>query len=113
MDDVLEHLVDIIKVMEEIHRILKPSGKVEIIVPYYRSKNAFTDPTHKHFFTEKSMVYFTQNRKYNYSDDKFRIIKFEKYRNGFPFYHIKKYIGADIRLPIVVDTLRWILEVIK
>jgi len=58
MKHILEHLDDIPKVMEEIHRILKPYGKVEIIVPYYKSTAAVTDPTHKHLFTEHSMDFF-------------------------------------------------------
>lgn len=120
MKSVLEHLDDVIKVMEEIHRILKPNGKVEIIVPYYKHRNAFTDPTHKHFFTERSMDYFFRNScAFDfYTKVKFKCMKFEKYRGqGFPFWHLKKYfginIGQNIKLPLFPSTLRWLLEVIK
>jgi SAM-dependent methyltransferase len=57
-DNVLEHLDDIIKVMEEINRISKPNGLIIIKVPYFRSKYAFIDPTHQHFFAVDSFTYF-------------------------------------------------------
>ena len=34
MDNVLEHLDDVVLVMEEIYRILKPGGIVKIYLPY-------------------------------------------------------------------------------
>ena len=46
LDNVLEHLDDPLKVMEEVHRICKPNGLVKVIVPYFRSVWAFIDPTH-------------------------------------------------------------------
>jgi len=49
MKHVLEHLDDVVKVIEECYRILKPKGILDIYVPYYKSKKAFRDPTHKHF----------------------------------------------------------------
>jgi len=113
---------DIIVVMEELHRILKPNGILEIYVPYYKSKNAFTDPTHKHFFTEHSMDYFVNDtektvsgaNKFNfYTKARFKIIKFEKYRGGFPFYHIKKHFHIDIKIPFMADTLHWVMKAMK
>ena len=58
LDNVLEHLDDVMGVMEEVHRICKPGGVVKVIVPYFRSLWAFMDPTHKHFFTVNSFAYF-------------------------------------------------------
>jgi predicted SAM-dependent methyltransferase len=79
IDNVLEHLHDIIKVMEELHRISKPGGLVKIIVPYFRAKWAFIDPTHKHFFTIDSFSYFDpghiHNTLYNYSKATFKVDK--------------------------------------
>ena len=113
MNHVLEHLDDVVKVMEEVWRILKPGGIVEIYTPYYKSKKAFRDPTHKHFFTEESMNYFTRNWKWRYTHATFRIIKFEKFRNGFPFWHVEKYLGIRIRIPWFADTLHWIMQAEK
>lgn len=75
-DNVMEHLDDIIKVMEELHRILKPGGKAEIIVPYFSSIGAFKDPTHKHHFTMESFNYFTEEAYYNfYSKARYKIVE--------------------------------------
>src|ERR1700690_911456 len=79
VDNVLEHLHDVIKVMEELHRISKAGGLVKIIVPYFRAKWAFIDPTHRHFFTVDSFSYFDpghiHNKLFNYSKATFNIEK--------------------------------------
>lgn len=83
IDNVLEHLDSVITVMEEIHRIMKKNGTVEIYLPYAKSDAAITDPTHIHFFTEKSMNYFSEDFEYNYySKAKFTILKVKLYSSG-------------------------------
>jgi SAM-dependent methyltransferase len=57
-EHVLEHLRDVIKVMEEIHRVTRPGGIVYIEVPHYSSPDFFTDPTHLHAFSTRSFDYF-------------------------------------------------------
>ncbi len=74
--DVLEHSDDVISVMNEIHRILKPNGIVLIRVPHFTSAGAFTDPTHRHFFGWGSFNYFQKASKYHYyADFSFEIVK--------------------------------------
>jgi predicted SAM-dependent methyltransferase len=46
---------------KELHRITSPVGKIYIEAPYYISKNAFTDFTHKNYMTEDSFGYFDIN----------------------------------------------------
>ncbi len=76
MDNVLEHLEDIPRVMGELHRILRVRGTLRIIVPYAKSDWAFQDPTHKHFFTEATMNYFSDGFEYSfYTPYRFRILK--------------------------------------
>lgn len=77
--DIIEHLDNVIKVLEEIHRILKPNGMIFVSTTYYKSENAFTDPTHKHYFTLHSFDYFDPStdigKKYSYyTDKKFKIL---------------------------------------
>jgi len=76
LDNTLEHLNDVIRVMEEVYRICKPGGLVKIIVPYFRSTWAFIDPTHKHFFTVNSFAYFDPANaictRYDYSLARFK-----------------------------------------
>jgi len=57
-EHVIEHLDDVIKVMEEIHRVCKPGAIVYIEVPHFSSHHFFTDPTHKHAFSSRSFEYF-------------------------------------------------------
>lgn len=64
--DVIEHLEDILKTMEEVHRICKPGAKVEIVVPHFSCANAFQDPTHRHFFSVFSFDYFTGAHEHDY-----------------------------------------------
>lgn len=80
-DNVLEHIENFIPLMEELYRILKKGGVLKIWVPYYNSKGAFQDPTHKRFFTEETFLYFTNNKKIpNYKFNcnfKIKTLKFE------------------------------------
>ena len=55
---VLEHLDNLVRAMEEIWRISKPGGIIKIMVPYFSNIGAFSDPTHKHFFTPHTFDYF-------------------------------------------------------
>jgi SAM-dependent methyltransferase len=77
IDNTLEHLDDVIRVMEEVHRICKPQGMVKVIVPYFRSIWAFIDPTHRHFFTVNSFAYFDPENpiceRYSYSLARFKV----------------------------------------
>jgi SAM-dependent methyltransferase len=74
--DVLEHLNDIIKVMEEIHRISNPGAEIFIRVPHFSSTHSYGDPTHKHYFNTQSFDYFTGgfNQYGAYTDCKFKKI---------------------------------------
>lgn len=56
--DILEHL-EYIPLLEEIHRILKIGGVVEIRVPHFSSRFNFIDPTHKKMFSVQTFDYFT------------------------------------------------------
>ncbi len=78
MFHVLEHLPDTCRVMEEIHRILKPAATAEIFVPYYNSVGAYTDPTHVRFFTLQTFDYFEESSEFSYySTARFKILERE------------------------------------
>lgn len=119
MDNVLEHLHDIVSTMREIHRILKPGGVVKIIVPYGKADRAIQDPTHVHFFTEKSMNYFTEGYHFDYYTE-FRFKKIQarlftsngtflcRVRNLIPFRSILKYFLYNMYDGVVFE-----LEAVK
>jgi len=79
VDNVLEHLDDVIRTMEELHRICLDGALVKVIVPYFRSVWAFIDPTHKHFFTVNSLAYFDPRspicHQYDYTLARFHVEK--------------------------------------
>lgn len=56
----LEHVDDLLKTLSEMNRISRTGAHIIIQVPYFRSTDAYTDPTHRHFFTSHSLDYFCQ-----------------------------------------------------
>ncbi|MFC2076385.1 methyltransferase domain-containing protein [candidate division KSB1 bacterium] len=55
---ILEHFSDIPRIMDELHRLCRPGGTLEIVTPHFSHRNAFTDPTHKHQFGARSFDFF-------------------------------------------------------
>ncbi len=61
--DVLEHVNDVPRVLEEIHRVSRPGALLHVTVPHFSSANAFTDLTHRHYFSWRSFdPYFAGRR---------------------------------------------------
>lgn len=77
--DCIEHLKgDLVAVMDELHRILRPHGYVYIHTAQVGSWQLFTDPTHVRGFTLESFDYFDPERlwgkSYPYSERKWKLI---------------------------------------
>jgi len=51
LDNVLEHLDNQTEVMKELYRILENKGELIVIVPHYTSWSAYTDPTHRNYYS--------------------------------------------------------------
>lgn len=119
-DNVLEHLDNPLAVMEELYRICQRGAILKVSLPYYKSSGAFTDPTHKHFFTENSFQYFSPEHEYHfYTKAKFKILKIQllakdfgdrrhKLRNLLPF---KKFF--NFFLFNIYDEIYFELECVK
>ena len=78
--DVLEHLEDFVRTMEEIWRIGAPGATVEVHAPFMSSVNYFSDPTHKRAFTSRSFDYFlpgTTAARFGYSSARFELVHCE------------------------------------
>lgn len=56
--DIFEHVDDPILFMTECHRILRPGAGLFIQCPYYKGRDAYTDPTHKRFPTEHTFDFW-------------------------------------------------------
>lgn len=83
-NQVLEHVPNLIGLMQEMHRILAPGGIAVAHVPYFRSSWAAIDPTHIRQFTINSMDFFVKN---NFISDGYRFsdvcfAKLETYLDG-------------------------------
>lgn len=74
--DALEHVENVVATMEELHRIAKPGGRIEIWTPHYAHPNSYHDPTHKHHFSFGTFDYFTGDRAYpRYLSCQFRMVE--------------------------------------
>ena len=77
LNEVIEHLPNTIKVMEEIYRICKPTGKVHIRVVYWNHMHSISDPQHVSFFNETTWEFFTGKRKKYYTKAAFKMERLE------------------------------------
>jgi SAM-dependent methyltransferase len=57
--DIFEHLPSKMISMNEAHRILKPGGVLDLVVPTTDGRGAFQDPTHQTFWTPNDLFYFS------------------------------------------------------
>ncbi len=63
-DNVLEHLDNFVPVVKEFHRILKPGGRLRIIVPHFAS--VFWDiPSHRRPFSYYTFHHFSKRHRLN------------------------------------------------
>ena len=56
----LEHLADLPTFMTELARVVRPGGRVEIIVPHFSNPYYYSDPTHKTFFGLYTFCYLAK-----------------------------------------------------
>ncbi len=115
MHQVLEHSNNITATMRELYRVCKNGSVLRISVPYYNSPDAHRDPTHKSFFTERTMEYFTDNGVFNYYTDarvEIRDVRYASTAIGriFPLnlrIRLAHYIGN------IITGITWTLEAKK
>lgn len=58
LDNVIEHIENILLLMNELKRVIKPDGKIIIYVPYFRQVGAYRF-NHKHFFCLSNLFQIT------------------------------------------------------
>jgi len=120
---VLEHIKNLIPLMEDLHRITKPHGILKINVPHFSSFNAYTID-HVRFFGYGTFRVYERNKYYGYSV-KFKVLKnelnFSKYPRIMIFNWLmnpiinynKKFYERFLCWIIPCEEIQFELEVIK
>lgn len=113
----LEHVDNFLFIVEEMYRVARNRAIIQIRVPYFMCFDAFTDPTHRNFFTERAFDYFADKIYYNYySRAKFKILKKNLVINPnlrnriLSFFIPKRYLKAIFD---VYNEIEFELEVMK
>lgn len=101
----LEHINNFGFLMEEMYRVLKPNGEINIFVPHFSNPYYYSDYTHKRFFGYYTFYYFSKDQKKLrrkvpsfYNKCNFEIVSQELYFTSsfFPIMIFKKYIIGKI-----------------
>jgi hypothetical protein len=58
----MEHVVCFLELVAELHRVTRPEGRIEVIVPHFSNPYGYSDPTHVRFFGAYSFYYFCDER---------------------------------------------------
>jgi len=126
--DVLEHLPDLIRTVEELWRISAPGAEVHIRVPYWNSRWSWMDPQHVRAFHECTFDFFDPSKKYciqrpYYSKARFKIeyVLFEgcwffmglPWRWKVPENKPRRLLNAATKLCDIVHFLQFHLRAVK
>lgn len=58
---VIEHVDNVIRTMEEFHRLVRAGGRVHLVTPHYTDFSSFCDPTHRWHLNSFSFRYFGED----------------------------------------------------
>ena len=86
---VIEHVSDVIRTMEEFHRLLRHGGRVYLETPHYTDFSSFCDPTHRWHLNSFSLRYFGERH------------------GGFGYYSAARYREISVGLKLLAFW-RWL-----
>jgi SAM-dependent methyltransferase len=97
---VIEHVADVIKTLEEFHRLLAPGGRAVIVTPHYTDFSSFCDPTHRWHLNSFSLRYFgSDNAGYGYYSN----ARFSETSTRVRLLALWRYLGFEA----LVNMSRW------
>jgi SAM-dependent methyltransferase len=89
---VIEHVGDVMRSMQEWHRLVRRGGEVFIVTPHYTDFSSFCDPTHKWHLNSFSLRYFgDDNAGYGY----YTGARFEEISVRVKLLALWKYLGFE------------------
>ncbi len=90
---VIEHVADVMKTMEEFHRLLAPGGRAVITTPHYTDFSSFCDPTHRWHLNSFSLRYFgADDAGYGY----YTAAKFREISTVVKLLALWRYLGFEL-----------------
>jgi SAM-dependent methyltransferase len=95
--NVIEHVRNVVGLMEEVHRIGRSGADVLITTPHFSSLYSYQDPTHLRHLALDSLDYFTEGTGHSnfYSSARFRMIaRGLDFGRSFPFSAIARGLAA-------------------
>ncbi|HEV2176388.1 MAG TPA: class I SAM-dependent methyltransferase [Terriglobia bacterium] len=58
---VIEHVSDVMRALEEFHRLARPGGSIRIETPHYTDYSSWCDPTHRSHLNSFSFKFFGES----------------------------------------------------
>lgn len=111
MYHVLEHLENPLQVLEEVHRILKPGGRLYLRVPHFSSLYSWGDITHRRAFSMHAFDVFDEKddfKNFGYTNKKFYFIS-KKIRYFYTWPNEQWYLDYVVS-PTWPRNIGWILK---
>ena len=123
---VIEHVADVIRTMEEFHRLVRPEGEIYVVTPHYTDFSSFCDPTHRWHLNSFSLRYFGEDNagygyysKARFSETSVRVkllslwrwLGFEFLVNAFP--RFRRFWEHYLCFVVRGKVIEWRLKVIK
>jgi hypothetical protein len=104
----LEHVEsrDLRPLLLEMDRVLRPGGRIHVIVPHYSNPYFYSDPTHRLFFGVHTFSYFCQSSCLHRSVPKYAVIpgwSLREVRLNFIPYARPRWFG--VKVPMLSSVL--------
>lgn len=74
MQDVIEHVERPYAVVAELARICRPGARVQLRTPHFSSVLAYSDPTHRHFFSRHAILGLAEPGFAHYTETRMRVV---------------------------------------